>query len=46
MCTHDLDMSVVEGGKKENKDFCKEKNTIAVYREEKSIFSFTFVYKQ
>lgn len=32
--------------KKENKDFCKEKNKIAVYREEKSIFSFTFVYKQ
>lgn len=45
----DLDMNGIESleeKKKENKDFCKEKNTIAVYREEKSIFSFTFVYKQ
>ncbi len=44
----DLDVNGMEGEekKKENKDFCKEKNKIAVYREEKSIFSFTFVYKQ
>lgn len=46
----DLDVNGMEGAekkkKKENKDFCKEKNKIAVYREEKSIFSFTFVYKQ